>query len=147
MTWSSHPNRVLLSRVWLFVAPWTAAHQAPLSRGFSRQEYWSGLPYPSPGNLPDPGIKPESPALQVDSLPLAPPGKPSSQDILQRWSSHSDLFIELHHLNGWLLLFVLLKHHFPHSPNRLISKVEILIPKKFAVDWPTYNEAKSPQTY
>ena len=47
----------------LFVTPWTAAHQAPLSMGFSRQEYWSGLPFPSPGDLPDPGIEPRSPAL------------------------------------------------------------------------------------
>ena len=45
------------------VTPWTVVHQAPLSMGFSRQEYWSGLPFPSPGNLPDPGIKPEYPAL------------------------------------------------------------------------------------
>ena len=57
--------------------PWTAARQAPLSMGFSRQEYWSGLPFPSPGDLPDPGIKPGSPALQVDSLPSEPPGKPT----------------------------------------------------------------------
>ena len=51
--------------------PWTVARQAPLSVGFCRQEYWSGLPFPSPGDLPDPGIKPESPAWQVDSLPLS----------------------------------------------------------------------------
>ena len=49
--------------------PWTVAHQAPLSMGFSRQVYWSGLPFPFPGDLPDPGIKPRSPALQADSLP------------------------------------------------------------------------------
>ena len=49
--------------------PWTIAHQAPLSMGFSRQEYWSGLPFPSPGDLPNPGIEPRSPALQADSLP------------------------------------------------------------------------------
>ena len=48
---------------------WTVARQAPLSMGFSRQEYWSGLPFPSPGDLPDPGIEPGSPALQTDSLP------------------------------------------------------------------------------
>ena len=48
--------------------PWTVAHQAPLSTGFSRQEYWSGLPFPSPGDLPDSGIEPRSPALQADSL-------------------------------------------------------------------------------
>ena len=57
--------------------PWTVAYQAPLSMGFSRQEYWSGLPFPSPGDLPDPGIKPRSPSLQADSLPAEPPGKPS----------------------------------------------------------------------
>ena len=49
--------------------PWTIAHQAPLSMGFSRQEYWSGLPFPSPGDLPNPGIEPGSPALQADDLP------------------------------------------------------------------------------
>ena len=52
-----------LSRVRLFAIPWTVAYQAPLSMGFSRQEYWSGLPFPSPGDLPDPGIEPWSPAL------------------------------------------------------------------------------------
>ena len=51
------------------VTPWTVARQAPLSMGFSRQAYWSGLPFPSPGDLPDPGIEPRSPALQADSLP------------------------------------------------------------------------------
>ena len=51
------------------VTPWTVACQSPLSKGFSRQEYWSGLPFPFPGNVPDPGIEPGSPALQADSLP------------------------------------------------------------------------------
>ena len=62
------------SRVQLCVTPQTAAHQAPLSLGFSRQEYWSGLPFPSPGDLPDSGIKPASLALQSDSLPLSHQG-------------------------------------------------------------------------
>ena len=53
----------MLSYVWLLVTPWTAAHRAPLSMGFSRQEYWLGLPFPSPGDLPDPGIEPTSPTL------------------------------------------------------------------------------------
>ena len=65
-----------LSPVGLFAAPWTVTYQAPLSMGFSRQEYWSGLPFPSPGNLPNPGIKPASPALQADALPSEPPGEP-----------------------------------------------------------------------
>ena len=59
------------------VTSWTVACQAPLSLGFSRQEYWSGLPFPSPGDLPNPGIKPGSPALQADSLPTELGGKPS----------------------------------------------------------------------
>ena len=57
-----------LSCVRLFATPWTVAHQAPPSMGFSRQEYWSGFPFPSPGHLPNPGIEPRSPALQVDAL-------------------------------------------------------------------------------
>ena len=65
-----------LSCVRLFVTPWTVAHQAPLSIGFSRQEYWSGLPFPSPGDLPDPEIEPGSSTLQADTLPSEPPGKP-----------------------------------------------------------------------
>ena len=56
--------------------PWTVAYQAPLSMGFSRQEYCSGLPIPSPGDLPNPGIEPGSPALRADALPSEPPGKP-----------------------------------------------------------------------
>ena len=59
-----------------FVAQWTVARQAPLSMGLSRQAYWSGLPFPSPGDLPDPGMEPGSPALQADSLPSEPRGKP-----------------------------------------------------------------------
>ena len=56
--------------------PWTVAYQAPLSVGFSRQEYWSGLPFPSPGDLPNPGIELGSPTLQTDSLLSEPPGQP-----------------------------------------------------------------------
>ena len=62
-----------LSRVRLFAIQWTVAHQAPLSMDFSRQEYWSGLPFSSPGDLPDQGIEPRSPALQADSLLSWPP--------------------------------------------------------------------------
>ena len=58
------------------VTLWTVAYQASLSMGFSWQEYWSGLPFPSPGDLPNPGIEPRSPALQTDVLPSEPPGKP-----------------------------------------------------------------------
>ena len=61
---------ITLSRVRLFATPWIVAHQAPLSMEFYKQEYWSGLPFPTPGDLPDPGIEPRSPALQADSLPF-----------------------------------------------------------------------------
>ena len=64
----------LLSHVRLFASPWTVAHQAPPSMEFSRQEYWSGLPFPSPGDLPDPGIEARSPTLWTDALPSEPPG-------------------------------------------------------------------------
>ena len=78
----------MLSHVWLFAITWTVACQAPLSMGFSRQEYWSGLPFPSPGDLPDPGT--ELPSLlsllhwQADSLPLASPG---TLQLLQKCDS------------------------------------------------------------
>ena len=65
----------LLSHVQLFATPWMVAYQALRSMGFSSQEYWSGLPFPSPGDLPNPGIEPRSPALQTDALPSEPLGK------------------------------------------------------------------------
>ena len=85
-----------LSRVQFFGTPGTVAYQAPPSMGFSRQEYWSELPFPSPGDLPDPGIEPGSPAFQADTLTYEPPGKP-------RWVcvcvligfSHVQLFMTL----------------------------------------------------
>ena len=64
-----------LSHIRFFATPWTIAHQLPLSVGFSRQ-YWSGLPFPSPGALPNAGIEPTSPTLQANYLPFEPPGKP-----------------------------------------------------------------------
>ena len=74
----------MLSRfscVQLFATPWTAACQAPCSWGFCRQEYWSGLPCPPPGHLPNPGIKPRSPALQAVSLLSEPPGKSKNTGV------------------------------------------------------------------
>ena len=78
-------NAQLLSCVQLFATPWAIVSQAPLAMGFSRQEYWSGLPCPPPGDLPDPGIKPSSPAfsaLQEDSLPLSHLGSPPKCQLL-----------------------------------------------------------------
>ena len=65
-----------LSRVRLFATPWTVAYEASQSMGFSRQECWSGLSFPSPGDLPNPGNEPGSPALRAEALPSEPPGKP-----------------------------------------------------------------------
>ena len=71
----------MLSRVWLFAASWTVARQAFLSMGFSRQKYWSGLPFPPSGDLSNPGIEPRSPEVQADSLPAEPPGKPKNTEV------------------------------------------------------------------
>ena len=68
-------NVMSLSLIQLFATPWTEAHQGPPSMGFSRQQHWSGLPFPSPGYLPNPGSKPGSPTLQADASPSEPPGK------------------------------------------------------------------------
>ena len=79
LLWCAHVVAQLFSRVWLFVTPQTVAHQAPLSMGLSQQEYWSGLPCPPLGDLPDPGIEPmspESPVLAGRFFTTEPPGKP-----------------------------------------------------------------------
>ena len=78
-----------LSHVQLFAIPWTVVYQASLSMGFSRQGYWSGLPFPSPGDLPDPGIEPRSPALQADALPSEPPGKQGEKTVLRMGENNS----------------------------------------------------------
>ena len=81
ITWKEKLKVKLFSRVRLFATPWTVTYQVPLSVGFSRQEHWSGLPFPSPGDLPNPGIEPRSLALQADALPSEPPGKPLLMDL------------------------------------------------------------------
>ena len=86
------------SRVRFSETPWTAAYQVPPSMGFSRREYWSGLPLPSPGDLPTSGTEPGSPALQADSLPSEAPGKPLSLTVVKsnkakRWPD--ELFCRL----------------------------------------------------
>ena len=91
-----------LSRVRFFETPWTEAHQAPPSMGFSRQEHWSGLPFPSPGDLPDPGIEPRSPTLQADSLPSEPAWK------LCRKNSREPCWVTCKSEYSWVLLKTLL---------------------------------------
>ena len=89
------------------MTPWTVAYQTPLFMEFSRQEYWSGLPFSSPGDLPDPGIEPRSPALQADSLQSEPPGKPLWKDLATTgkkrkkiWDPHKVKWKSLSHV--WL---------------------------------------------
>ena len=81
----------LLSRVQLFATLWTVARQAPLSMGFSRQEYWSGLPCLPPGDLPDPGTEPASPELQADSLPLSHRRSPFNCMVTNNRGEESEL--------------------------------------------------------
>ena len=94
-----------LSRARLFVTPWIVAYQAPQSMGFSRQEYWSGLPFPSPGDLPDPGIKPGSPALRAGTLPSEPPGKANDPS--------SPVHTDGHYTDSFLKDLPILKACFP----------------------------------
>ena len=75
----------LLSLVRLFATPWTVAYQACPSMGFSWQEYWSGLPFPSPGDLPNPGIEPGSPTLRADASPSDAPEKPEMRQDISKW--------------------------------------------------------------
>ena len=100
-------NKQTDSCVWLFATIWTVAYKAPPSMGFSRQEYWKRLPCPPPGDPPNPGTEPRSPALQADFLPSEPPGKPmntgvGSLSFLQGifWSQESSWSL-LH--CGWIL--------------------------------------------
>ena len=85
MSWVNARVKVKsLSRVRLFATPWTVADQAPQSMDFSRQEYWSGLPFPSPWDLPDPGIEPSSPSLRADALPSESPEKLNARSRLEK---------------------------------------------------------------
>ena len=90
------------------VTPWTVVRQAPLCMEFSRQEHWSGQPFPSPGDLPDPGIEPRSPILQTDSLPSEPPGKPQ---LKKKCETYSNAFLES--------TILLLRNHWPSYVSQL----------------------------
>ena len=104
----------MLSHVWLCVTLWTVARQAPLSMGFSRQEYWNGLPFPTPGNLPDPGIEPMSPvfpALQTDALQLSHLGRPW---VTKKKKKHKN----------FLLKNYLLNFHLKPNPTKVHTSIE-----------------------
>ena len=116
-----------LSHVRLFATPWTIASQAPLSMGFSRQEYWSGLPFPSPGDLPNPGVEPGSPALQADALSSQPPGKPK-RDL---WHNikHTNIRIigvpEEEKKKGYEKIFEeIIVENFPNIEKEIVNQVQ-----------------------
>ena len=103
-----------LSRVRLFVTPWIVAHQAPLSVGFSRQEYWSGLSFPSPGDLPNSGIKPSSPALEADALTSEPHLLKKSYTKKKKKILYKDIYselfkIETHALERYIYFLVVIE--------------------------------------
>ena len=116
----------LLSPVRLFSTPWTVACQAPLSMEFSRQEYWSGLPVPSPGDLPDPAIEP-SPTFQADALPSELPGKPLDS---QRWFHFLSLLEELDLVQlASIVLAIWYKTLFSKILNFIIKQLGSLLTK------------------
>ena len=120
----------LRSHVQLFATPWTVAQQVPLSMGFSRPEYWSGLPFPSPGELPNPGIEPRSPVLQEDSLPSETPRKPYWEE--GEWQTSKNSYQSI----TTLLLFTVLSYFW------WLSKVTIPHPtpptSSFIFSWRWY---------
>ena len=102
-----------LSHVRLFATPWTVAYEAPPSMEFSRQEYWSGLPFPSPGDLPNPGIEPGSPTLQADALLSEPPGKTHELHItVERQDELSELVYCARTVLSWVMMRRLLASRF-----------------------------------
>ena len=106
----------LISRVQFFATPWTVAHKAPPSMEFSRQEYWSELTFPSPGDHPDLGIEPRSPALQADALPSEPPGKPpyTTSDCILTF------LIDMSFNNNLPWYFCRRRHHREDLSNRFL---------------------------
>ena len=117
------------------MTPWTVAHQTPLSMEFSRQEYWIGLPFPSPGDLPESGIEPESPALQVDALPSKPPGK----HIVNYNFCHTE--IQLLHFATFFFFLVIYKFSFEKKYSG--SYIAENMGKKIHMQWHEVTGVKS----
>ena len=104
---------------WTLATSWTVAFQAPLSMGFSRQEFWSGLPFPSPGDLLDPGIEPRSLALQVDALPPELWGKPSYYEVYMSYNIYYCIDSAVSNFEGgvYFLGMTLFWHILSCTPN------------------------------
>ena len=136
----------MLSCVWLSVTPQTVAHQAPLSMVFSRQEYWSGLLFPSPGDLPDPEINPASLALQVDSLPQL-----TYNFILPEWRDHVTPYstfsfkFQVLHICWWLSVMIFLMVGSLLSPNNqrqvVFAKTHALLGWLLRLAWICYYQS------
>ena len=119
------------SRVWLFATLWAVALQAPLSMGLSLQKFWSGLPFPSQGDLPDPGIEPRPPALQADSLPSEPPPYACIFAFLCSVFT-SALFQFFGHYCSLLTMFILPEASFPAI---LLISTQMYLPQGSCPQW------------
>ena len=125
--------------------PWTVAHQAPPSMGFSRQEYWSGLPFPSPGALPDPGIEPRSPIMQADALTSEPPGKPKNTGVDSLSLLQGNFPTQESNWDFLHCRWILYQLSYPGNPERLCTALQwrplIYIRTKAAIRFfdPWYN--------
>ena len=128
-----------------FVTSWTVVHQAPLSMGFSRQEYWSGVPCPPPGDLPDPGLNPGLFHLlhwQADSLPLASPGKPK-RELPGRNARFGSFRVFTEHSSPQLtwdlsVRIAFLLHRKPTSTTALFIPVPSWTWSNVRMTWPTF---------
>ena len=136
----------------LFGTPWTVAHQTTLSMGVLRQEYWSGLPFPSPGNLPDPGIEPRSLTLQADSLPSEPPAKPIKVKWalkVEHWSNRFRAFMKQNTREFSLWLCVFYSISLPQPPPCVRTHGEASLGRKNSYQNLTllapWSETSSPQ--
>ena len=145
-SWPAESQVKLLSRVWLFTTPWTVTYQAPPTMGFSRQEYWSGLTFPSPGDLPNPGIKPRTPAWQADALPYEPPGKLVTRESQVKpnntgvgsLSLLQGIYLTQESNRGLLhCRRILYTKYFPRTQEQKNEQDSVLVLKKLILVWKT----------